>query len=242
MKNKVKKAIILFMFFNLLNAASCISLRSELERSLPGKIYKTKKDDALWKLSLKYGIPVEEIAETNGIKSNKILKSKKILFIPDYEESKVCSKKETKISKHLKQRSENQKIKNKNHINLEWPVEKGVILRSFDLRPEQLHEGILIKAQSNTMVHAASDGRVLYAGDDGTSYGKIIIIKHKNPFITVYAHLDKIFTKKDKIVKQLEAIGEAGVADGANSSQLHFQLRADRLPVNPEIYLPTPSN
>ncbi|MDE5775468.1 MAG: LysM peptidoglycan-binding domain-containing protein [Treponemataceae bacterium] len=44
--------------------------------------YKVVKGDSLWSISRRYGVSINLICETNGIKENAILKINQILYIP----------------------------------------------------------------------------------------------------------------------------------------------------------------
>ena len=86
-------------------------------------------------------------------------------------------------------------------------------------------------------LRAAADGEVVYIGDDQARYGRIIIIKHADPFVTIYAHLGQVAVSKGQKVKQKAPIGTVGVSGGVDSPRLYFQVRQQRTPVDPELYL-----
>ncbi|MBP7943543.1 MAG: peptidoglycan DD-metalloendopeptidase family protein, partial [Polynucleobacter sp.] len=85
-------------------------------------------------------------------------------------------------------------------------------------------------------VTAASDGKVVYAGNSLRGYGNLVIIKHDNTYLTAYAHNRTLLVKEGDAVKKGQKIAEMGDTD-TNSVKLHFELRVNGKPVNPTPYL-----
>ena len=79
-------------------------------------------------------------------------------------------------------------------------------------------------------------GKVIFASYKGNS-GKLVIVQHKNGYQTIYAHLDKINTKKGKTVKQGDLIGSAGNTGVSTGPHLHFGVRKNGKFVNPMNFL-----
>ena len=85
-------------------------------------------------------------------------------------------------------------------------------------------------------VLAASDGKVVYAGNSLRGYGNLVIVKHDNTYLTAYAHNSKLLVKEGDTVRKGQRIAEMGDTD-ANVAKLHFELRVNGKPVNPTPYL-----
>jgi len=71
------------------------------------------------------------------------------------------------------------------------------------------------------------------------------MIIHGNGLSTVYGHVSAVYVKTDEYVVQGQAIGRTGGTPGTPGSgpwttgpHLHFEVRSNGLPVNPESYLP----
>jgi lipoprotein NlpD len=77
---------------------------------------------------------------------------------------------------------------------------------------------------------------VVYAGEGLRGYGKLIIIKHNNTFLTAYAHNQSILVKEDQSVKKGQKIAEMGSSD-SDRVKLHFEIRERGRPVDPMKYL-----
>ena len=83
-------------------------------------------------------------------------------------------------------------------------------------------------------VYAASRGTIVFAGEAGPGWGKVIIIRHKLPdgsaVETLYGHLSSMTRTSGQAVERREAIGRIGDADGAYPCHLHFELRLSDCP------------
>ncbi|AZY50802.1 LysM peptidoglycan-binding domain-containing M23 family metallopeptidase [Bordetella avium] len=118
-------------------------------------------------------------------------------------------------------------------ITLIWPAE-GKLTRTYNGTSSN---GLTIANASGTPVLAAAAGTVAYASHGLRGYGNLVILRHGNNFITIYAHNRKLLVKQGQSVKQGQQIAEMGNSD-ASSNQLYFELRRDGKPVNPTGVLP----
>jgi len=116
-------------------------------------------------------------------------------------------------------------------IRLSWPA-KGKVTEEFNDK----NKGIDIAGKLGDPVTAASDGKVVYAGNSLRGYGNLVIIKHDNTYLTAYAHNRTLLVKEGDTVKKGQKIAEMGDTD-ATSVKLHFELRVNGKPVNPTPYL-----
>jgi len=114
-----------------------------------------------------------------------------------------------------------------------WPA-KGKILAGF---AEPRSKGIDIDGKPGDPVVAAAAGRVTYIGSGIPGLGKLVVIKHDNGFITVYAHNRDILVKEQQAVARGQKIAELGSSD-ADRPKLHFQIRKGSAAVDPLRYLP----
>lgn len=114
-----------------------------------------------------------------------------------------------------------------------WPA-NGSVLAGFD---EAKNKGLDIGGNSGDAVVAAAEGRVVYAGEGLRGYGKLIILKHNNTYLTAYAHNKTLLVKEDAAVKRGQKIAEMGDTD-ADRVKLHFEVRKQGKPVDPAKYMP----
>jgi murein DD-endopeptidase MepM/ murein hydrolase activator NlpD len=100
---------------------------------------------------------------------------------------------------------------------LAMPVQ-GKIIRGYDKKSNQ---GIDIAATPGTTVAAAAGGTVAAVTKD-TDQVPIVVIKHSDGLLTVYAGLDGLKVQKGDTVKRGQAIG---VVRGGDPAFLHFEVR-----------------
>ncbi|MBU7588951.1 peptidoglycan DD-metalloendopeptidase family protein [Sphingopyxis terrae] len=120
----------------------------------------------------------------------------------------------------------------------QWPLQGKLIARFGPLAPGKVNDGINIAAARGTPIHAAAAGVVAYAGDQIAVYGGLILIDHGGGWMSAYGHAAKIDVQRGQAVKAGEVIGLAGATGQVQSPQLHFQLRKNRIPVDPMKQLP----
>jgi lipoprotein NlpD len=114
-----------------------------------------------------------------------------------------------------------------------WPV-KGKVLAEFS---EPRRKGIDIDGRPGDPIVAAASGHVTYIGSGIPGMGKLVVIRHDNGFITVYAHNRDILVKEKQAVARGQQIAVLGSTD-ADRPKLHFQIRKGAAAVDPLLYLP----
>ncbi|MDH5446788.1 MAG: peptidoglycan DD-metalloendopeptidase family protein [Gammaproteobacteria bacterium] len=120
-------------------------------------------------------------------------------------------------------------------LSWEWPT-KGPILSRFSASdPGQ--KGIDIGGRRGVPIYAAEAGYVVYSGSGLRGYGKLIIIKHNETFLSAYAHNNRLRVKEGEKVKKGERIADMGDT-GTDKVKLHFEIRRNGTPENPFKFLP----
>ncbi len=120
---------------------------------------------------------------------------------------------------------------------LRWPV-KGKIIAGFGPRPDGTHnDGVNVSVPQGTEVHAADAGTVAYAGEELKGYGKLILLRHDNGWVTAYAHNDELLVKRGDRVKRGQALAKAGKSGQVDQPQVHFELRQGSKPVDPTPHM-----
>jgi len=115
-----------------------------------------------------------------------------------------------------------------------WPA-KGKLVGTFSETANL--KGIDIAGKAGEPVLASAPGKVVYAGTGLRGYGKLIIIKHNNTFLSAYAHNREILVKEGQQVTKGQKIAEMGNSD-ADQVKLHFEIRRLGKPMDPARYLP----
>jgi murein DD-endopeptidase MepM/ murein hydrolase activator NlpD len=99
-----------------------------------------------------------------------------------------------------------------------------------------LHPGVdLIEAYGDE-IHATAAGRVTHAGPMG-GYGIMVEIDHGNGLVTRYAHMSKALVAEGEDVVQGAVLGRLGSTGRSTGPHLHYEVRVDGEPVDPERYL-----
>ncbi|MCB1827522.1 MAG: peptidoglycan DD-metalloendopeptidase family protein [Coxiellaceae bacterium] len=115
-----------------------------------------------------------------------------------------------------------------------WPA-RGRIIQGFS--PDLAgNRGIDIAGRFGEPVHAAASGEVVYSGDGVRGYGNLLIIKHNDSYLSAYAFNRKLLVKLGQRVRAGQVIAEMG-RNNAGRVMLHFEIRRNGKPQNPERYL-----
>ncbi len=119
-------------------------------------------------------------------------------------------------------------------VFLASPVAFSRITSGFKMRFHPIlgvwkkHEGVDYAAPTGTPVRSVGDGVVDFAGVQN-GYGNIIILKHRDNYKTVYAHLSRILVRKGESVSQGQNIGAVGATGWATGPHLHFEYRINNV-------------
>lgn len=114
-----------------------------------------------------------------------------------------------------------------------WPV-NGKVVSPFN---EASNKGIGIAGKMGQPVMAAGPGRVIFSGTGIRGLGKLIVIKHNEKFLSVYAHNRELLVKEGQTVARGQKIAEMGDTD-TDQVKLHFEIRRMGKPVDPAGLLP----
>lgn len=127
-----------------------------------------------------------------------------------------------------------------NDAKLDWgmPAQGKVIARFSEAANRK---GIDIAGTLGQPVVASASGKVVYSGSGLRGYGKLIIIKHNDTYLSAYAHNDQIHVKEGQSVTRGQKIAAMGSTD-AERVKLHFEVRRLGKPVDPAKYLPLGSS
>lgn len=135
-------------------------------------------------------------------------------------------------------------------ILLSWPlqVKRGISAHFHDetypFRKLFEHPGIDIPAPVGTPIRAAAGGYVAWTRV-GKQYGNYIMVVHAGGVATIYAHLSSFVVEPDTYVDRGDVIGYSGGRPGdqgaglSTGPHLHFEVRQNGIPVNPERFLPS---
>ena len=116
-----------------------------------------------------------------------------------------------------------------------WPTQ-GRINVVFGAKPGT-GTGVLINGKAGQSIKAAAPGRVVYAGSGLIGYGKLIIIKHNDTYLSAYGYNASLLVKEGDQIRKGQKIATMGEGP-ERKKRLHFEIRRNGEPVNPRQYLP----
>lgn len=212
----------------------------------PPGYYRVKRGDTLARIALDNGQSPRDLARWNNLSNPNLIEVGDLILVRPPEGSKMTVKPIPKSSGEMAKadapKSDTPKadapkadtpkeVLAEPGIRLAWPA-KGKVVDEFSEKTK----GIDIAGKLGEPITAASDGKVVYAGNSLRGYGNLVIIKHDNTYLTAYAHNRNLLVKEGDSVKKGQKIAEMGDTD-TNSVKLHFELRVNGKPVDPTPYL-----
>lgn len=117
-------------------------------------------------------------------------------------------------------------------VDWSWPS-AGKVIEKFS----ESNKGINITGELGAPVYAGAAGKVVYVGTGVKSYGRLVIIKHSNDYLSAYAHNQTILVNEGDQVKRGQQIATLGKS-GAPMPMLHFEIRKAGKPFDPLRVLP----
>jgi murein DD-endopeptidase MepM/ murein hydrolase activator NlpD len=132
-------------------------------------------------------------------------------------------------------------------IPTSMPVEGGYYSSNYGYRLDPItgrsafHTGVDIIASPGTPVMAAAGG-VVSAVQFLPEYGNIVDVDHDNGLTTRYAHLSRALVKVGDVVMKGQKIALVGATGRVTGPHLHFEVRENGIPLNPNKFLSLGTN
>jgi hypothetical protein len=95
------------------------------------------------------------------------------------------------------------------------------------------HTGVDIPDPEGTPIAAAGIGTVIYAADNGSGYGNLVVIQHRLGYTSWYGHMSAITAYVGEEVVGGTRIGYVGATGDATGPHLHFEVRHYDTPIDP---------
>jgi Membrane-bound metallopeptidase len=202
------------------------------QRSTAGKnAYIVQKKDTLYSIAWAFGLDYRELAKKNSLNPPYSLRCGQRIYIVSQQPTKNNYSPKTVL--FTPERTNVQSLQ-----GWIWPA-RGAVIKWFD---DKLggNRGIDIRSDYGSPVLASNSGSVVYSGTGIRSYGKLIIIKHNDDYLSAYAHNAVMLVREGQKVSVGQKIATMG-SDDAGKVGLHFEIRRIGKPVNPLMYLPKKS-
>jgi len=223
---------------NKIGVREDVDRSQEAEKKAAKDIYIVKKGDTLFSIATEFGVDFRDIAKDNSIEnidSIEVGQKLKISQEKSQDNLESSSKEKTLPSVEPKKNTTN-KSQSKS-VTTVWrkPVDGKAVYR-FNQGSDEKARGIGFKLDSESPVFAVAPGKIVYSGSGLRGYGKLIIVKHDDVYLSVYAHVDRILGLEGQVVAQGQQIAIAG-GGREGSSIFHFEVRKKGRPVDPSRFL-----
>jgi murein DD-endopeptidase MepM/ murein hydrolase activator NlpD len=234
------KNILWISFLSVIFVISgCAKQRVLLEKPpLPsqrkGIYHVVEKHQTLYRICKTYGVDIKEVASLNGITDPSKIQTGQRIFIPGAKRVlKVEIYIDDVVAEPGEKERENFAYKK---LNFAWPVE-GKITDTFYDTESKRHQGVDIPSPLGTPIKASSFGTVIYSSNTIKGYGNLIILRHSEEFVTVYAHNQMNLVEEGGWVERGQIIGKVGQTGRATGPHLHFEIRRNNKAVDPLMFL-----
>ncbi len=127
-------------------------------------------------------------------------------------------------------------------IGMVLPMPYNYISRGFgplgerDVFGMTFHTGMDLVAPCGTPIAAAADG-VVTSASYSIGYGNNVRVAHNETYSTLYAHMSTFAVSDGQQVKQNDIVGLEGTTGWSTGCHLHFEIRRNGFPEDPELYL-----
>lgn len=216
--------------------------------------YKVKSGDTLYSIAWNYGFDYREVATWNNInKPYTIYPGQKIKLRQEsvnttnksgskpLQAGPIIRKADKPVPANTPHQSPASVNKNNSvavsrtvdKLNWIWPTAGKLVKADTPISKN----GIDISGNVGQEIKASAGGDVVYSGSGLLGYGKLIIIKHNDIYLSAYAHNNELLVREGQQVKRGQLIARMGQTSSGRTI-LHFEIRKNGQPVSPLQYLP----
>jgi len=215
--------------------------------------YVVKPGDTGFAIAYKHAVPWGQIAIANGLDVNAAVVPGKELLIPTVLAPPKTAPAPTPTPQAAKAAASSAAAASavasaavaaaaapagKTAARFAWPLE-GTVRRGWKPKPSgDYHDGLDIVAPRGTSVRAAAAGTVLFAGLEKDQFGNLVVVDHGDGWNTAYGFLSRVTVKQGERVSAGERVGLVGDTGRARGTELHFEVRQDGVPIDPDPELP----
>lgn len=198
-----------------------------------GHWYTVEPGETLQDISRRSGVPEADLLEVNGLQNASQVVPGKVIFVldgpggpmPDRTPAEPAAEPAPALATGRASR-------------FRWPLDTPHVTSQFGHRWGRPHDGIDLTAPIGTPVFAADAGEVVYSGARVRGYGNMIVLKHADDLMTVYAHNSVLLVRVGERVAAGQRVALSGQSGHATGPHLHFEVRRGQTPRDPLPYLP----
>ncbi len=151
---------------------------------------------------------------------------------------------EKKLRAELAKKGSGEKFNSLGNARLSWPTDSHRITATYHdptypfIATLGQHSGLDLGVKQGTPVMAAETGYIAKVALGTKWYGNYIMIIHGGNITTLYGHLSSVQVSQDQYVTKGQLIGYSGNTGYSSGPHLHFEVRSNGIPVDPQSYLP----
>jgi murein DD-endopeptidase MepM/ murein hydrolase activator NlpD len=232
-----KLVFIPFALFGVYILAACTpGASAPPSKQPPGTYHVVRAGENLFRIGKAYDVGHEELARINRLKDPGQIHIGQRILIPGATRQlpvEVITPAEPLAAGPKTRES----IEPGEHLErFIWPV-NGTINSGFGPRGMNFHDGIDIAAPAGTPIRAIEAGEVIYS-DQLRGYGNMVIVRHADGFVSVYAHNDANLVREGQTVARGEILARVGSTGRVSGPHLHLEIRKNNTAQDPLRYLP----
>ena len=236
-KPNEKMFLMLFFISAVLVLNTCARPKIPIEKPLQpretrGVYHVVERHQTFYRVCKTYGVDLKEVASLNRISDPSKIQTGQRIFIPG---AKRVLKVEIYIDDVVSEQGEKAKVAYRK-LDLIWPVE-GKINQGFEEAESRRHQGIDISSVLGAPIKASNAGTVIYSNNMIKGYGNLIILRHSEELVTVYAHNQMNLVEEGTWVDKGQIIGKVGQTGRTSGPHLHFEVRKSNKAIDPLLFL-----
>lgn len=238
------KLILLAVLAGTLTACASAARWDDAPRRASGwgapETHTVRHGDTLYAIAFRYQLDYKDLARWNGIGAGYLIHAGDVLRLTAPKRTTVASSPSGKPPSSRTRpsppppsnRPSTLQPTSKAPYRWRWPTD-GRVDRGFSARSK----GIEISGTAGQKIVASAAGSVVYSGGALKGYGQLLIIKHNSGWLSAYGHNRKLRVREGDTVSAGQHIADMGIGPSSRAV-LHFEIRNNGKPVNPEQYLP----
>lgn len=208
------------------------SLRHVTLGQVEGVRYAVRPGDSLSEIASRHSLSVADLITVNAIPSPYQIHPGQDLIIPPSEET-------LQLKAHVLNEIRKQEAVEAapspplSSDGFLWPVE-GTVIRTFQQNNVVGQSGAInIAARIGTPVRATNNGIVAFVGKAFDRYGQMIVLRHADDYVSLYAHNDALHVEEGDTVRRGQVIADVGNSGDVADGQLRFEVRKGIQPIDP---------
>lgn len=199
--------------------------------------YVVRSGDTLYAVAFVTGVDFRALARWNGLREPYVIRTGQVLALYETGRQRKSST-STGTASRSTQSGIGGRRSGKDIIARQstwvWPA-PGRLVNSF--KPASGRNGVDISGDTGDDVVSVAAGKVVYAGTGLRGYGRLLIVKHNDQYLSAYANNQQLLVAENEQVRTGQVIAYMGEADDGGT-RLHFEIRRYGKPVDPLSVLP----